>query len=86
MANKLPEDMSFDDYDELVNPRPEETEFDAVVASAISRRGLLGGALAFGSFTALSGITAPNAASASTSRFACDAIGASTADGILVPA
>ena len=44
MANKPPEDMSFDDYDELVNPRPEETEFDAVVASAISRRGLLGGA------------------------------------------
>ena len=86
MANKLPEDMSFDDYDELVNPRPEETEFDAVVASAISRRGLLGGALAFGSFTALSGITAPNAASASTSRFAFDAIGASTADGIQVPA
>ena len=78
--------LSFDDFDEAINPRPETTDFDRVVESALSRRGFLGGVLATGSFAALGGALVPQAARAATSRFAYDAIGVSTADDITVPA
>jgi len=48
-------DLSWDDYDELRSPRPDTCDFDAVVDRAISRRGFLGGALAFGSGAAVMG-------------------------------
>ncbi|KUF11823.1 PhoX family protein [Pseudoponticoccus marisrubri] len=48
-------DLSWDDFDELRDPRPAESDFDAVVERAISRRGFLGGALAFGSGAAVFG-------------------------------
>src|SRR6056297_2124928 len=41
--------LSADDWDEQNFPRPEDNDFDRVVERAISRRGFLGGALAFGS-------------------------------------
>ena len=78
--------LSFDDFDEAINPRPETTDFDRVVGSALSRRGFLGGVLATGSFAALGCALVPQAARAATSRFAYDAIGVSTADDITVPA
>lgn len=42
-------DLSWDEFDELRDPRPAGNDFDAVVDRAISRRGFLGGVLAFGS-------------------------------------
>ena len=42
-------DLSWDDFDEYRNPRPEENGFDAIVETAISRRGFMGGVVAFGS-------------------------------------
>jgi len=48
-------DMSWDDFDEMRDPRPDENQFDAVVERAVSRRGFLGGALAFGSGAAVFG-------------------------------
>ncbi|EKE71774.1 MULTISPECIES: PhoX family phosphatase [Roseobacteraceae] len=42
-------DLSWDEFDEMRDPRPQDNGFDAVVERAISRRGFLGGALAFGS-------------------------------------
>ncbi|PSL19447.1 PhoX family protein [Shimia abyssi] len=78
--------LSFDDYDEAHNPRPETTDFDRVVESALSRRGFLGGVLAMGSFATLGGALVPQSARAATSRFAYDAIPTSTADGISLPA
>ena len=39
-------DLSWDEFDEMRDPRPAENGFDAVVDRAISRRGFLGGALA----------------------------------------
>ncbi|MGR3570610.1 PhoX family protein [Brevirhabdus sp.] len=48
-------DLSWDDFDELRDPRPAENDFDAVVERAVSRRGFLGGALAFGSGAAAFG-------------------------------
>ena len=41
--------LTFDEFDEMVNPRPEECDFDRIVESALSRRGFLGGVMAFGS-------------------------------------
>ncbi len=78
--------LSFDEYDEVVNPRPEECEFDRVVERALSRRGFLGGVLAMGSFTAVAGSFVPSGARAAADRFAFDAIPVSTADDVVVPA
>jgi hypothetical protein len=47
--------MSADDWDEQNFPRPDANEFDEVVERAISRRGFLGGVLAFGSGAAVMG-------------------------------
>ena len=49
MDAKSAVDLSWDEFDELRDPRPAENDFDRVVEAAISRRGLLGGVLAFGS-------------------------------------
>ncbi len=80
------ETLSFDDFDELVNPRLLEPEFDEVVERAISRRGFLGGALALGSVTALASATLPTGAHAEGSRFGFEAIKTSTEDKVTVPA
>mgnify|MGYP005992257555 CR=1 FL=1 len=48
-------DLSWDDFDELRDPRPSANQFDTVVERAVSRRGFLGGALAFGSGAAAFG-------------------------------
>lgn len=81
-----PHHLSFDDFDETVYPRPETTDFDRVVDTALSRRGLLGGALAFGGFAALAGTVAlPRAAQAATDRFAFATVPISTADAVTVP-
>lgn len=37
---KNPDDMSFDEFDEYINPRPEQTDFDRVMDRAMSRRDL----------------------------------------------
>lgn len=80
------ETVSFDEFDEINYPRPEETDFDRIVEAALSRRGFLGGVLAMGSFATLGGALVPSAARAAADRFAFDAIGVSTADEIVVPA
>ena len=55
MADKDTAKLSWDEWDELQNPPPAETGFDRVVERAISRRGFLGGVLAFGSAAAAMG-------------------------------
>ena len=77
-------EISFDEFDERINPRPEECEFDRVVEAAISRRGMLG-VLGFGSFAMLAGTSLTKAAMASTSRFAFTPIPTDTNDDISVP-
>ncbi len=42
------DELSFDEIDELISPRAEETDFDRVVETALSRRGFLGGVMTFG--------------------------------------
>ncbi|MEM6658241.1 MAG: PhoX family phosphatase [Pseudomonadota bacterium] len=77
--------LSFDEYDEIINPRPEDCEFDRVVERALSRRGFLGGVLAMGSFTAVGGAFVPTGVRAAADRFAFEAVPVSTADDVIVP-
>ena len=82
MTDRPLSELSFDDHDEALSPRPAEQDFDRVVEAALTRRGFLGGALAFGSAAALMG--APGGARAA-SRFGFDPIPIATDDSVHVP-
>ncbi|MBW8283312.1 MAG: DUF839 domain-containing protein, partial [Rhizobium sp.] len=87
--------LSWDEWDELQNPPPAETDFDRVVETALSRRGFLGGVLALGSAAAAMGTlataanlmssTSVQAQEAAASRFAFKPIPVSTDKTIHVP-
>ncbi|MBW8445707.1 MAG: PhoX family phosphatase [Arenimonas sp.] len=87
--------LSWDEWDELQNPPPVETDFDRVVETALSRRGFLGGVLALGSAAAAMGTlgaaanlmssTSVQAQEAAASRFAFKPIPVSTDKTIHVP-
>ncbi len=82
------EDLSFDEIDELISPRAEETDFDRVVETALSRRGFLGGVMTFGLGSFLVGTTALTrdaSADAHADRFGFAQIAANTNDTITVP-
>ena len=79
------EDLSFDEYDDVLNPRPSDTDFDDVVARATSRRGLIRSVLAFGSVAAIGGGTALRPAFASDDRFGFKSVSANTKDTITLP-
>lgn len=80
--------LSFDEIDERRNPRPQEQEFDRVVARAISRRGFLG-VLAFGSGAAAMGLGtlmgSTSARAQTASRFAFAPIAMTTDFTVHVP-
>ena len=89
MTDTKQSDLSFDDWDEQNFPRPTEQDFDRVVERAISRRGFLGGVLAFGSGAAAMGtglLKGTTAMAAQTSRFAFDQLPAQTDGTVHVPA
>ena len=81
--------ISADDWDEINFPRPEEQEFDRVVERAISRRGFLGGVVAFGSGAAAMNMGLLSATSEAlamgTSRFPFSPIAAQTDFDVHVP-
>ncbi len=80
-------EISFDDYDELINPRPEENDFDKVLQVALTRRGLLKSVMAAGSIASLGSLVAlaPGEAVAAPDRFAFDAIDTNGLDNITLP-
>lgn len=82
------DEVSFDEFDEIINPKPEDNDFDAVVERALSRRGFLGGVLAFGSVAALGSVTTaltPLSAEAAMERFGFKPVEANSLDTITVP-
>ena len=85
MSSTIENEVSFDDFDEIINPRPEETDFDRIVEASISRRGFLGGTLAFGSFAMLNSTFLSTGAEAAENRFAFEAIPTNSEDAITVP-
>ena len=82
------QDLSFDDWDEQNFPRQTVQDFDRVVDSALSRRGFLGGVLAFGSGAAAMGVGVlkSTTAMAGTSRFAFEQLPPQTDSTVHVPA
>ncbi|MEM9797368.1 MAG: PhoX family phosphatase [Pseudomonadota bacterium] len=87
--NVMDHEISADEWDERKFPRPEVQGFDHVVERAISRRGFLGGVLAFGSGAAVMGSAALKGGTAlaqQTSRFAFDQLAAQTDGTVHVPA
>lgn len=82
------QDLSFDDWDELKFPRKTTQDFDEVVERAISRRGFLGGVLAFGSGAAVMGtglLKGTTAMAGQTSRFAFEQLAPQTDGTVHVP-
>ncbi|MDB2406937.1 PhoX family phosphatase [Jannaschia sp.] len=82
--------LSADDWDEHNDPRPEITDFDHVVASAVSRRGFLTGVLAIGSgaaalSTGLLSTTSARAQEAAAGVFQFDAVPTATDATVHVP-
>ncbi len=86
MTETRDHDLSFDEFDEVLNPGPEVTEFQDVVETAVSRRGFLSGGIAFGAaaFVLGSGGLTP-AQAMNTSRLGFPAVAANTDDTITVP-
>ncbi len=87
-------DLSFDDQDDLNNPRPIENDFDRVVETALTRRGFAGGVMTFGLGSFLVGTTAltPEANATSTTatanptdRFGFTQVPANTTDTLTLP-
>ncbi len=81
-------DLSWDEWDELQSPRPDHTDFDDVVETALSRRGFLSGVLAFGSGAAVMGagsLMSTTSAEAATSRIGFKPIPIATDATVHVP-
>lgn len=85
MSSSTETDLSFDEFDDRINPRPEETDFDAIVEASVTRRGFLGGTLAFGSFAMLNSTFLAGDALAAADRFAFSTIAANSDDTVTVP-
>ncbi|MBU2960546.1 PhoX family phosphatase [Citreicella sp. C3M06] len=82
------DELSFDDEDELKFPRPTRQGFDEVVERAVSRRGFLGGVLAFGSGAAVMGtglLSSTSAQAQQASRFAFEQLAPQTDGTVHVP-
>ena len=80
-------ELSFDEFDEVHYPRPLETDFGRLVERAVSRRGFLGGGIAFGAaaFVAGAGALRPFTARAAGDPFGFEAVAANTLDTVTVP-
>ncbi|WP_138467890.1 PhoX family phosphatase [Poseidonocella sp. HB161398] len=81
-------DLSWDEFDEMRDPRPAANGFDEVVERALSRRGFLGSVLAFGSGAAVFGsglMSSTTAARAEGAAFKFQPIGIATDFEIHVP-
>ncbi len=84
------DELSFDEIDEIINPKPEENDFDRILETALTRRGLLKSVMAYGGVAALgsAGISAglvSGEAQAAKDRFAFSPIDANTLDDITLP-
>ncbi len=79
------DEVSFDEHDESINPKPVENDFDRVLESALTRRDLFKGVIAFGSIAALGNGLFTTPATAETSRFAFSQIPTNSLDNITLP-
>ena len=88
MKDVIASKLSADEWDERRFPRPEVQEFDRVVERALTRRGFLGGTLAFGSGALVMGtafLKGGTAMAQQASRFAFEQLPAQTDGTVHVP-
>ncbi|WP_025770878.1 PhoX family protein [Thioalkalivibrio sp. HK1] len=80
-------DLSFDEYDELNNPPPAETDFEGVVERAMSRRGFLHstGAMGAAAFAMSAGFLVPSRTEATTAWLDFEPIAANGLDTVTLP-
>jgi len=79
------DEVSFDEFDEQISPKPAVDDFDRVLQAALSRRDLFKGVIAVGGITALGSNFFNQPLNAAESRFAFDEIAANSLDTITVP-
>ena len=81
------EPLSFDDFDEMNDPRSGKTDFDRLAERTISRRGFLGGTVAFGAaaFVIGAGGLLPLPARAAAGRIGFEPVAANGLDTVTVP-
>ena len=80
------DELSFDDFDDLHYPRPEETEINTIIDTMISRRRFLAGGVAFGTAAFVTGAVPFGSGQASAAdRFGFEAIATSTSDTVNLP-
>lgn len=86
MAENEKTSLSFGEFDEQHNLRPENCDFDGVVERAMSRRRFLGGTLVMSTAAFVMGTTALTPSPArGANRFGFEQIAANTLDTITVP-
>ncbi len=87
MSDLKKEELTFDEFDEAVNPPPEWTDFDTVVEEALSRRGFLAGVMAFGagSFVLGTASLTSSPVAAAGSRLGFVQVAANSLDTITLP-
>jgi len=86
---KQSEALSFDEFDEIVNPPVETTEFETIVERSVSRRGFLGGSIGIGASALVMGVSSSfpmTALAKASSRMTFEAVAANSDDTITVPA
>ena len=81
------DELSFDDFDEEVNPKTDENDFDRVLDIALTRRGLLKSLLSVGSVASVGSLSvlSPSEVRGAENTFSFDAIDANTLDDITLP-
>ena len=86
MPDTITTEPSFDEFDEINDPRPETSDFEKVVERAMSRRALLGRGLGLWAAAFVMGTTALAPFSArAAGRFGFKPVAANTLDTITVP-
>ncbi|WP_169568285.1 PhoX family protein [Sneathiella limimaris] len=80
------EDLTFDEFDEIENPGPEQTDFEILTDKMLARRSFMKGGLALGLGSLVLGSTVLSSRDAmATSRLAFKAVAANSNDTITVP-
>jgi len=84
--NEIPLRPSFDEFDEINDPRPEPTDFERITEKMMSRRAFLGGAAAVGATAAVLGTTALTPFKAhAAGRLGFEQVAANGLDTVTVP-
>ncbi len=86
MSENREKELSFDEFDEILNPGPDVTEFEKVVNRVIGRRGFLKGTIAFGTAAFISGSAASGrAGNIARGRLGFEAVASNTLDTVTLP-